>query len=54
MKKITKLKICDWILLPATVAILTSSIQLEISASGNLTPVIIHVILGLLFFSLKY
>lgn len=49
MKKITKLKICDWCLLFFTIAILTSGIQLEATHSSGLTPVWIHIITGLLF-----
>lgn len=49
MKKIVKLKICDWGLLVLTVAILASGIQLEATHSRGLTPVWIHIALGLLF-----
>ncbi len=49
MKKITKLKICDWCLLILTIAILTSGIQLEATHSCGLTSVWIHIITGLLF-----
>lgn len=49
MKKITKLKICDWSLLIVTIAILVSGIQLEATHSRGLTSVWIHIIIGLLF-----
>lgn len=49
MKKITKLKICDWSLLILTIAILISGIHLEITNSSGLTSVGIHIIVGLLF-----
>lgn len=49
MKKITKLKICDWSLLILTIAILTSGIQLEATHSSGLTSVWIHIITGLSF-----
>lgn len=49
MKKITKLKICDWALLILTIAILTSGIQLEASHSSGLVSVWIHIAIGLLF-----
>ncbi len=49
MKKITKLKICDWNLLILTIAILISGVQLEATHSNGLTSVWIHIIVGLLF-----
>ena len=49
MKKITKLKICNWSLLPLTVAILISGIQLEATHSIGLTSVWIHILIGVLF-----
>lgn len=49
MKKITKLKICDWILLVLTVAMFISGIQLEVTHSNGMTSVWIHIIIGLLF-----
>lgn len=49
MKKIVKLKICNWSLLILTIAILTSGIQLEATHSRDLTSVWIHIITGLLF-----
>ena len=52
MKKITKLKFCNWSLLVATVAVLISGVQLEVShSSGNLS-VWLHIIIGLLFMGL--
>lgn len=49
MKKIAKLKICDWSLLFLTIAILISGIQLEATHSEGLTSVWIHIIVGILF-----
>ncbi len=49
MKKITKLKICDWSLLIFACAILASGIQMEASGSKGTVPVYIHVAIGLLF-----
>lgn len=49
MKKIAKLKICDWCLLILTIAILISGIQLEATGSSGLTSVWIHIVIGLLF-----
>lgn len=49
MKKITRLKICDWSLLILTIAILISGIQLEATHSSGLASVWIHIITGLLF-----
>lgn len=52
MKKITKLRICDWSLLIITVAILISGIQMEASGSDGSLPVWIHIVIGLLFMSI--
>ena len=52
MKKITKLKICNRVLLLATAAILASGIQLEASDCGTEGAVWIHIAVGLLFFAL--
>ena len=49
MKKITKLKICNWSLLTLTIAILISRIQLEATHSIGLTSVWIHILIGVLF-----
>ena len=49
MKKITKLKICNWSLLSLTIAILISGIQLEATHSIGLTSVWIHILIGVLF-----
>ena len=49
MKKITKLKICNWSLLAFTFAILISGIQLEATHSIGLTSVWIHILIGVLF-----
>ena len=49
MKKITKLKVCNWGLLSLTTAILISGIQLEATHSNGLTSVWIHILTGVLF-----
>lgn len=49
MKKIKKLKICNWSLIFFTVAILISGIQLEATHSAGLSSVWIHIVIGLLF-----
>lgn len=49
MKKLTKLKICNWSLLQLTLAILTSGIQLEVTHSSGYTSVWLHIIVGMLF-----
>lgn len=51
MKKAEKLRLCDWILVFATVFILASGLQLEATDSRNIIWVWIHVIIGSLFFS---
>ncbi len=51
VKKIMKLKICNWALLPVTVLMLASSIQLEFWRVGM--PFIwAHIVIGVLFFML--
>ena len=49
MKKLTKLKICNWSLLPLTAAILASGIWLEVTACSGIFAVGLHIALGLLF-----
>lgn len=49
MKKIAKLKICNWSLIVLTVAILISGVQLEATHSEGMTSVWIHIVIGLLF-----
>ena len=49
MKKITKLKVCNWSLLALTIAILISGIHLEATHSNGLTSVWIHILTGVLF-----
>lgn len=50
MKKITKLKICNWSLLLLTLAILISGIQLEATGSRGFLSVWIHMGIGIFFF----
>ena len=52
MKKIIKLKICNWLLLFLTVAILVSGIQLEATHSSGVVSVWLHIAIGLLFMAL--
>ena len=49
MKKIVKLKICNWSLLPLSIAIMISGIQLEATQSSDTTSVWIHIAVGILF-----
>lgn len=51
MKKITKLKICDWSLLAVAVMMLASSIQQEFRWLG-IDFVLTHIVLGIAFFVL--
>ena len=51
MTKAKKLKICDWSLLVATIAMLASSIQLEATGSRAIVWVWLHIIIGCLFFA---
>lgn len=51
MTKAKKLKICDWLLVVATVVMLTSSIQLEATVSRAVIWVWLHIIIGCLFFA---
>lgn len=51
MKKDEKLRLCDWMLVFATVFILASSIQLEVTDSRTIIWVLIHIIIGSLFFA---
>lgn len=51
MIKAKKLKICDWLLLVATVVMLASSIQLEATGSRAVIWVWLHIIIGCLFFA---
>ncbi len=54
MKKIQKLRICDWTLLVFTVLIFVSSIQLEATGCSGYLSVWLHVIIGLIFTSLVF
>ena len=49
MKKIQKLKLCNWCLLPITIAMLVSGIQLEATGSRGITSVWIHIAIGIIF-----
>lgn len=49
MKKIQKLKVCNWSLVILAVAIMLSGLQLEVTDSSGFTSVWIHIIIGVLF-----
>ncbi|MCM1093943.1 MAG: hypothetical protein NC421_08310 [Lachnospiraceae bacterium] len=49
MKRITKLRLCDWSLLAITVAILASGAQLETRMAMTRIWVWIHIYLGIIF-----
>ena len=51
MKKITKLKTCNWSLIFLTTAILASGIYLEATDSSGRTSVWIHIAVGIAFFA---
>ncbi len=51
MSKVEKLRLCDWMLVFTTALILASSLQLEVTDSRSIVWVLIHVIIGCLFFS---
>lgn len=51
MRKVEKLKLCDWMLIFATAFILASGIQLEATDSRNIIWILIHMIIGSLFFA---
>lgn len=54
MKKITKLKICAWVLAALTVVMLASGIQLEINPAGLPLWVWLHIVFGTAFFVLIF
>ncbi len=54
MKKIKKLKICDWILLILTLCILISGVYLEAIGGRVELWIWIHIFIGILFFTLIY
>lgn len=49
MKKIQKLKVCNWSLIVLAVAIMLSGLQLEVTDSNGFMSVWIHIIIGVLF-----
>lgn len=49
MKKITKLKICNWALLPIALLMLVSGIQLEATGGRDIVFVWIHIVIGIVF-----
>lgn len=51
MKKITRTKICNWTLAALLPLVLASSIQLEVTASTGLWPILIHVFVATVFMS---
>lgn len=52
MDKKTELRVCDWSLLTMTIAVLISSIQLEVTGGRALTWVWVHVVVCSLFMAL--
>ena len=52
MKKIAKLRLCNWSLLVVSAAILISGIQLEAIHSSDNLSVWLHIVIGLLFMAL--
>ena len=52
MKKIPRLKLCNWSLLVASATVLISGIQLEVVHSSGDLSVWIHLIIGFLFMAL--
>lgn len=53
MKKILKLKVCDWTLLVFTALILASGIQLEATGSSSVAWVWVHIVVGTFFMALS-
>lgn len=51
MTKAEKLRLCSWMLIYATALVLASGIQLEVTDSRNIIWVLIHMIIGSLFFA---
>ena len=51
MTKVGKLRLCDWALVFATTFIFASGIQLEATDSRSIVWVLIHMIIGSLFFA---
>lgn len=51
MSRVEKLRLCGWMLVFATTFILASSLQLEVTDSRSIVWVLIHVIIGSLFFA---
>ena len=51
MTKAKKIKLCDWMLLVATIVMLVSSIQLEATGSRAVIWIWLHIIIGCLFFA---
>lgn len=49
MKKIIKLRICDWLLMFMLVSVLASSILLEAIGSGSIAWVWVHIVLSIIF-----
>lgn len=49
MTKKEKLKLCNWLLLISTIAILASGIELEIIHGSSNLSVVLHIIIGVIF-----
>ena len=52
LKKITKLRLCNWSLAVTSAAMLISGIQLEVTHSSGHLSVWLHILIGLLFMGL--
>lgn len=52
MNKSIKLRLCDWSLIPATLVILASGIQLEATEGKSVFAVWFHIVVGICFFVL--
>lgn len=49
MNKLSKMKLCDWVLIAATIVTLASSIQLEVTGSRLIPWVWIHIFIATVF-----
>ena len=49
MKKATKLRACNWVLVALTVLMLASGLQLEINGNAGAVPVWLHIVLGVAY-----
>lgn len=52
MKQIVKLKICDWSLIPISIVMLASGIQLEALSGEGMLWIYVHICIGVVFTTL--